>query len=194
MRRWETVDWLTILATVAGGAAALLGSVLAHTLGSREERKRANSSERRDSYVAYLVALDAAFGAIRRLADPDVTPEDLRRQASAAFGDAGVYRSRERLLLAGNPSVVSPAEAALKRVGELRDAVVDGAKRRTPAYHDAFHPYNEALWRLRMSIRKDLGSEVLSPADLDKETWDSQASCDFCRARDQAVAIPAQAR
>jgi hypothetical protein len=193
MRRWQTVDWLTILATVAGGAAALLGSVLAHALGSREERKRANSAERRDSYVAFLVALDAAFSTLRRLADPDVTPGDLQRQANAAFGDAGVYRSRERLLLAGNPSVVSPAETALRRLGDMRDAVVAGAKRRTPGYHDAYHPYGEALWRLRMSIRKDLGSDVLNPGDLDKENWDSQANCDFCQARARAATIPAQA-
>jgi hypothetical protein len=192
MRRWQTVDWLTILATVAGGAAALLGSVVAHMLGSREQRKRANSTERRDSYIAYLVALDAAFGTVRRLADPDLTPADLSRQAAAAFGEAGVYRSRERLLLAGNPSVVSPAESALKRLGEMRDAVVAGAKRRTIEYHDAYHPYGEALWRLRMSIRRDLGSEVLSPGDLDKETWDSQANCDFCQSQNHAVSIPAQ--
>jgi hypothetical protein len=193
MRRWQTVDWLTIVATVAGGAAALLGSVLAHTLRSRDERKRANSNERRDSYVAYLVALDAAFGTVRRLADPDMIPDDLRRQASSAFGEAGVYRCRERLLLAGNPSVVSPAEAVLRRLGEMRDAVVAGAKRRTGPYHDAYHPYGEALWQLRLAIRRDLGSDVLNPADLDKETWDSQANCDFCQSRARSVAIPAQA-
>jgi hypothetical protein len=192
MRRWLTVDWLTVLATVAGGAAALFGTLIAHILSSREDRRRENSSERRDSYVAYLVALDAAFGMVRRLADPHETPPDLAGRISQVFGDAGVYRSRERLLLAGNASVVSPAESALRRLGEMRDAVRDGAKRRTLPYHDAYHRYSEALWKLRMSIRKDLGSQVLAPAHVEKETWDSQANCEFCRTQRAAAGMPAQ--
>lgn len=185
------MDWLTLLATVAGGSAALLGTLIAHALSSRETRRRENSSERRDSYVAFLVALDGAFGMVRRLADPHDTPVDLASRLSQVFGDAGVYRSRERLLLAGSPSVVSPAEAALSRLGEMRDAVRDGAKRRTLPYHDVYHRYSEALWRLRISIRKDLGSELLSPSDVEKETWDSQANCEFCRTHAAAV-TPAQ--
>jgi len=192
MRRWDTVDWLTVLATIAGGAAALFGTLIAHVLSSREDRRRQNSTERRDSYVGYLVALDGAFGMVRRLADPHETPTDLAAKLSQVFGDAGVYRSRERLLLAGNPSVVSPAEAALQRLGEMRDAVRDGAKRRTLDYHDVYHRYSEALWRLRTSIRKDLGSAELTPADVEKETWDSQANCEFCRTQRAAVAIPSQ--
>jgi hypothetical protein len=186
------VDWSTVLATVAGGAAALLGSVVAHALTAREERRRANGTERRDAYVDFLVALDAAFGALRRLADPNEVPPDLVSQAQRVFGEAGVYRSRERLLLAGNPSVVSPAEAALRRLGELRDTVREGVKRRTLAYHDAYHPYGEALWRLRMSIRTDLGSELLTPGDLEKETWDSVVNCEFCRVH-RAAGVPTQA-
>jgi hypothetical protein len=192
MRRWDTVDWLTVIATVAGGAAALLGTLIAHVLSSREDRRRENSGERRDSYVAYLVALDAAFGMVRRLADPHETHPDLATKLSQVFGDAGVYRSRERLLLAGNPSVVSPAETTLTRLGDMRDAVRDGAKRRTLAYHDAYHRYSEALWRLRISIRTDLGSAALTPADVEKETWDSQANCEFCRTQRATAGLPMQ--
>ena len=185
------MDWLTVLATVTGGAAALLGSVVAHALSSREERRRSNSTERRDAYVAYLTALDAAFMAMRRLADPHDRPADLASRVDRAFGDSGVYQSRQRVLLAGNPSVVSPAEVALHRIGDLRDAVRDGAKRRTIEYHNIYHPYAEALWRLRLSIRKDLGSAELRPADVEKESWDAQANCDFCR-QHAAGAVPSQ--
>ncbi|HEX5994146.1 MAG TPA: hypothetical protein VFY84_03285 [Jiangellales bacterium] len=184
------MEWLTVLATVAGGAAALFGSVVAHMLTSREERRRSNSAERRDAYVAYLTALDGAFQTLRRLADPNDRPTDLAARADRALGDAGVYPNRQRVLLAGNPSVVSPAEIALRRLGDLQGAVRDGAVRRTVPYHNTYHPYAEALWRLRLSIRKDLGSAELTPADVDKESWDAQANCDFCQ-RNKA-AVPAQ--
>jgi hypothetical protein len=184
------VDWLTIFATVAGGAAALLGTVLAHSLGSREERKRANSTERRDAYVAYLVALDEAFGRVRVLADPTNPPPDLEQRIARAFGEAGVYKCRERLLLAGSPAVLSPAEEVLRKMAAFRDAVRAGAKRRTVAYHDAYHPFAEALWNLRRAIRKDLGSVELTLADLERETWDTKANCAFCQ--QQKAAVPAQ--
>lgn len=185
------MDWLTILATIAGGAAALLGTVLAHSLGSREERKRSNSVARRDSYVAYLVALDAGFGRLRQLADPDDPPDNLTVQVRRAFGEAGVYEARERLLLVGNPSVLGPAEQVLRRLGAVRTAVRDGVKLHTRAFHDVYHPYAEALWRLRVAIRQDLGSAPLTPSDVDKESWDSQAACDFCRTH--SAAVPQQA-
>ena len=175
------MDWLTILATVTGGAAALLGTVLAHSLSSREQRKRSSSTARRDSYVAYLVALDAAFSRLRQLADPDDPPENLTVQVRRAFGEAGVYEARERLLLVGNPAVLGPAEQVLRRLGDVRSAVRNGVKLRTRPFHDVYHPYAEALWRLRVAIRQDLGSAPLTPADVAKESWDSRAACEFCR-------------
>jgi hypothetical protein len=190
MRGWSTVDWLTILATVTGGAAALLGTVIAHSLRSRDERRRTSSTARRDSYVAYLVALDAGYSRLRQLADPDDPPENLEVQTRRAAGEAGIYEARERLLLVGNPPVLGPAERVLQRLGRVRQAVRDGAKLHTPAFHDAYHPYAEALWHLRTAIRADLGSTPLTPADVEKESWDSQASCDFCRRRQAAGSDP----
>jgi hypothetical protein len=183
------VDWLTILATITGGAAALLGTVLAHSLSSREERKRSSSTARRDSYVAYLVALDAGFSRLRRLADPDAPPDNLTVQVRRAIGEAGVYEARERLLLVGNPAVLGPAEQVLRRLGAVRSAVRNGAKLHTRAFHDVYHPYAEALWQLRVAIRQDLGSVPLTPTDVNKDSWDSRASCEFCNSQ---PAIPEQ--
>ena len=192
MRRWSTVDdWLTLFATVAGGAAALLGTVLAHSLGSREERKRENITERRDSYISYLIALDAAHSRLRQLADPDDPPADLEVQVRRAMAESRVYETRERLLLVGNPAVMGPMERVHERLARLRKAISNGAKLYTMPYHDAYHPYAEALWHLRTVIRKDLGAAPLSPSDLDKQSWDSQAACDFCR-QHKSVAVPAQ--
>jgi hypothetical protein len=191
MRGWVTVNWITLLSTLVGASAALFGSVLAHTLRSRDERRRVMSADRRQSYVEYLVALDAAQARLRRLAEPDYHPDDLPTQARRVFGEAGVFEGREKLLIAASMSVVAPAEQALRLLGDLRDAVRDGVKLYTLPYHDAYHPYADALWRLRKSIRVDLGSPALTAADLERTSWDDRASCDFCQS--QKVAIPAQA-
>jgi len=183
-------DWLTVFATVAGGAAALLGTVLAHSLGSREQSRRENNTERRNSYLTYLVALDAAQARLRQLADPDDPPLDLEIQARRAVGEAGVYEARERMLLVGSPAVMSAMERVHQRLADMRKAVRDGAKLYTGAYHDAYHPYAEALWHLRAEIRKDLGATPLTAGDLDKQSWDSQANCDFCQRH--KAAVPAQ--
>lgn len=189
MRRWVTVDWLTLLATVAGGAAALLGTVVAHALSSREDRRRENSVERRGAYVDYLVALDAGFARLRQLADPDDPPKDLEVQTRYALGAARVYESREKLLLVGNPSVQASAQRALERLSGVRRAIRGGAKLQSSAYHNAYHPYAEALWQLRAAIRHDLGAAELTPADVGRQSWDSQQHCAFCRTHN----LPAQA-
>jgi hypothetical protein len=85
--------------------------------------------------------------------------------------------------------VVAPAEQALRLLGELRDAVRDGVRLSTVPYHDAYHPYADALWRLRSSIRVDLGGKALTVDDLERTSWDDRASCDFCQA--STVAVPA---
>jgi hypothetical protein len=183
------VDWLTLVSTAVGGAAALLGSVIAHWLRSRDERSRSVRTDRKHGYVDYLIALDAAHARLRQIADPDDPPDDIAVRARRAFGESGVYEAREKLLLSANPAVVVPAEEALRRLASLRGAVRDGAKLHTMPYHDAYHPYAEALWKLRSGIRVDLGSAALTASDLDKPSWDEQASCDFC----QQHRIPAQA-
>jgi hypothetical protein len=195
MQRWLAVDWLPLLSTLVGGGVALLGSVLAHTLRSRDERRRIGGSERRQSYVAYLVAMDKAHGRLRVLAEADGQRDDgevdVATQATHAFGDAGLYQAREMVLLAGSTSVVGPAESALRQLAVLRDAVGAGARLHTAAFHDAYHPFAEALWRLRSSIRLDLGSTALTPDDLDKPGWDDKANCDFCEG--QGGVVPSQA-
>jgi hypothetical protein len=192
MRGWLTVDWLTILSTLVGGAIALLGSVLAHTLRSRDERRRKTSADRQQSYVDYLIAHDKAHARIRQLADPGDVVRDLAVQARRAFGEAGVYEARERLLLAASPPVVAPAELALRRLADLRDKVRDGAQLYTVLYHEAYHPYAESLWALRRVIRADLGARALSTNDLDRESWDDRATCDFCQ-HQAAAGLPTSA-
>jgi hypothetical protein len=182
------VDWLTVTATVVGGAVALGGSLLAHLLSTRAERRRTIRADRRQGYVDYITALDAAQALLRQLADPADVPSDLAVRARRSFGEAGVFEAREKLLLSADPSVVAPAEQALRLLAALRNAVRDGAKLHTPEYHDVYHPYAAALWGLRRVIRTDLGQPALTPADIDKPDWEERASCDFCQAR---ASVPA---
>ncbi len=178
-----------MVSTAVGGAVALMGSVIAHALGSREERTRQQRGDRKRGYVGYLVALDAAHAELRRTADPDDPPGDLVVRTRRALGQAGVYEAREKLLLSGNPSVMVPAEETLRKLAALRVAVRDGAKLHTMPYHEAYHPYAEALWRLRARNREALGAKALRAEDGDKRTWDERANCDFCQ---QHRAVPAQ--
>lgn len=175
------VDWLTLVSTAVGGAVALLGSVIAHWMRSRDERSRSVRTDRKHGYIEFLIALDAAHARLRQIADPDDPPDDIAVRARRTFGESGVYEAREKLLLSANPAVVVPAEETLRRLATLRGAVRDGAKLHTMPYHEAYHPYAEALWKLRSSIRVDLGSAALTAADLDKPNWDEQANCDFCQ-------------
>jgi hypothetical protein len=85
--------------------------------------------------------------------------------------------------------VVATSSQTLRLLGELRDGVRDGVKLYTVPYHDAYHPYADALWRLRSSIRVDLGGKVLTVDDLERTSWDDRAGCDFCQA--STVAVPA---
>ena len=93
------MDWLTLVSTAVGGAVALLGSVIAHWLRSRDERSRSVRTDRKHGYVEYLIALDAAHARLRQIADPDSPPEDIPVHARRAFGESGVYGIPYRCLL-----------------------------------------------------------------------------------------------
>jgi len=183
-----TVDLVPFISTAVGAAVALLGTIVADLLRGRGERDRANRRDRRKSYLAYVVALDAAHTRLREVADPDNNVEDARREASRALTRSRVYENRERLLMSGTPAVLTAGERALIALSKMRRVVGDGVKRQTPEFHDAYHEFAGYLWQLRRAVRGDLGATDLSPADLDKPSWDSKDTCTFCRQR-----LPAQA-
>ena len=126
---------------------------------------------RRKGYLAYVVAIDAAHSRLRDVADPNHASTDPRREASRAVSESRVYEARERLLMSGNPAVLTAGERALAALGNLRKTVGDGVKRSTPEFHDADHEFAGRLWQLRRVIRQDLGAGDLNPSDLDKPSW-----------------------
>jgi len=173
------VEWLTILSTAVGAMAALVGTVLAYKVRSRDEADREFRAERRHSYVDFLTALDAAHGELRVVADsPDGT--DRRTAAALAMTSSHVYEAREKLLMSASAAVIKAGEQAFRTIGDLRRAIRAGARTPELEYHDPYHVFAEALWRLRLAIRQDLGGTELSPVDLDKRSWDGRADCPVC--------------
>jgi hypothetical protein len=176
------VDWTPLVSTAIGGAVAMGGALLADRLRHHGQRERESRAERRQCYVDFVVAIDASHSRLRQISDPAEAISDPHYEASRVFGVHHVYEAREKLLMSGSAAAVGAGERVLNRLGALRDAVGAGAQRRTAAFHDPYHEFAEALWRLRRTIREDLGASGLSPADLDKPSWDSRETCAFCRA------------
>jgi hypothetical protein len=178
----HTVDWSPFLSTAVGAAVALLGTLLADTLRSRGDRDRDKRSDRRQAYVDFVIALNGAHARLREIGDPRHGVQDADLETSRAFGDNRVYEGREKMLMSADRSVVNPAERAFQALVGIRDAVRDGAKIRTVGYHVHYHVYSKAMWELRQAIRVDLGAGRIVPADLEKPTWDSRDTCEFCNA------------
>jgi len=198
------MDWIPLLSTVGGAAIALIGTVLADILRTRGYRDRDNRAERRQGYVEFVLALNAAHANLREVASAGPSARDDRWEAvRRAVAEARVYEAREQLLMSANKEVVTVAERAFQRLLNVRDAVRAGASLRTVAYHGPYHQYAGALWKLRRTIRHDLGASYLSPKDLDKDGWDGQSTCEVCqtalatvvpanRAETNASSVPAQ--
>lgn len=175
------VDWIPLASTGFGAAIALGGTVMADLLRRRDERGRDGLSLRRQSYLDFILALGAALQNLRDVARSDATGEARRAAGTDAMSSANLYPARERFLMSAPPHIVRAAEAAFQALIVVRDAVRAGVVLHTSAYHDAYHPYAEKVWLLRLAIRRDVGAGGLNPADLSRDTWDDRAHCDYCQ-------------
>ena len=185
------VDWVTLVSTVSGAVLALGGTVIAYVFSARDRRSRENRGDRRQSYIDYILAVEAAHSALRRVADPNRTRGDLSVEAAEAMTNSGVYGAREKLLVTADRGIVRAGETTLEALSKMRRAARHGATLDTLEWHNAYHQYAEAVWALRRAARTDLGADQITPDDLGKLSWDSQQNCDFCR---HALAKPAQAK
>lgn len=185
------MDWVTLVSTVSGAVLALAGTVIAYQLSSRDRRQREDRSDRRQSYIDYILAVEMAHTALRRIADPKRTQGDLDAETAEAMSASGVYGAREKLIVTADRGILLAAERTLQALNGMRRAVRTGAIINSMEFHDAYHAYGEAVWALRRTARADLGADPISPGDLGKESWDSQENCSFCRRH--RAAIPAQA-
>jgi hypothetical protein len=180
------VDWGTLASTAVGAAVALGGSLLANVLHHRDQRERDSKFDRRRAYLDFLLALNGALARLRFIA-ASTAPMDTKYEAGQALGNNKVYEARERMLMGGDQAVLAAAENAFKALVRLRRTVGGGARRESAEYHQAYHAYARTLWNLRLALRQDLGNGSLAPADLDRDDWDSERTCAYCRSQSAAV-------
>lgn len=171
------MDVLPLVATVCGAAIALAGTLLADIRRDRRQRDRDDLQVRREIYVGFALALNAAHDGLRRVGDGGTAGDERAAAVSRVLTDAGLYGARERLLMIATAPVARAGEVAFERLGGIRKAVRDGAGTRSTAYHAAYHRWAEAIWEFRMAARGELGQPALGSGTDD---WSGRRDCAFC--------------
>jgi hypothetical protein len=118
---------------------------------------------------------------LRQLAQDPGVGADLEAASRAALTDARLYEVRERLFIDASPAVAGAGQAMFERLRGLRRTVAAGAALSSPAFHDAYHPYIEAVWAYRIAVRGELEGGSLSPAVFGWTAWDGRERCPLCR-------------
>ncbi|MGA4847439.1 CchlQ [Streptomyces sp. G5(2025)] len=189
------MEWGTLVATLGGGLIAIAGTVLADRLRTRQEHRRALQARRRDVYTEFITAAGAAHTELRRLASQNgAAAADVEEASRLALTNARVYEVRERLFLGASTRVAGMGQTMFEHLRALRRVVAAGADLSTPAFHDVYHPYLDAVWAYRKAVRDELEGHALTPADFGWSAWDGRERCPHCADRASAeVAGPAVA-
>ncbi|MFF8828481.1 CchlQ [Streptomyces sp. NPDC015131] len=170
------------MATVSGGTIAISGTVLAEYLRRRHEDDSGVEARRRATYTEFIDAAGVCHARLRQLARSPgaAAAADLDAAGRAALSEAGVYEARERLFIDATPSVAAAGQAMFERLRALQRAVAAGAALSSPAFHDAYHPYIDAVWRYRVAVRAEVEGRSLAPADFGWADWDGRDRCTLC--------------
>jgi hypothetical protein len=172
------VDWGTLVATVSGAVIAISGTVLADLLRGRRDDARGVETRRRAVYIEFIAAAGVCHTRLREIA---ASTEGERETASrAALTDGGVYEARERLFIDASAAVAGAGQAMFERLRALRTAVASGADQSSAAFHEAYHPYLDAVWRYRVVVREELEGKGLSPTVFGWGEWDGRERCPVC--------------
>ncbi|UFQ14305.1 MULTISPECIES: CchlQ [Streptomyces] len=177
------MEWGTLVATLGGGLIAIAGTVLADRLRTRQEHRRSLQARRRDVYTEFITAAGEAHTQLRRLAQNGAGATDLEEASRSALTNARVYEVRERLFLGASSRVAGTGQTMFERLRALRKVVASGAGISTPAFHDIYHPYLDAVWAYRKAVRDELDGHALTPADFGWSAWDGRERCPHCTER-----------
>ncbi|MEU3460429.1 CchlQ [Streptomyces sp. NPDC006733] len=177
------MEWGTLVATLGGGLIAIAGTVLADRLRTRQEHRRSLQARRRDVYTEFIAAAGAAHTELRRLAQNGAGAAGLEEASRAALTDARIYEVRERLFLDASARIAATGQTMFERLRALRKTVAAGAGIATPAFHDIYHPYLDAVWAYREAVRDELEGHVLTPTDFGWSAWDGRERCPHCAER-----------
>lgn len=177
------MQWGTLVATLGGGLIAIAGTVLADRLRTRQEHRRGLQERRRDVYTEFISAAGAAHTELRRLAQHGDEATDLEEASRLALTNARIYEVRERLFLDASPRIAGTGQTMFERLRALRRTVAAGAGISSPAFHDIYHPYLDAVWAYREAVRHELEGHALTPADFGWSMWDGRERCAHCEQR-----------
>jgi hypothetical protein len=111
---------------------------------------------------------------------PDGAGTDLEAATRAALSEASVYEARERLFIDATTAVAGAGQAMFEWLRALQRVVAAGAAQDSRAFHDAYHPYIEAVWKYRVAVRGELEDSSLSPATFGWEEWGGRDRCPSC--------------
>lgn len=181
------MDWLPLASTAFGAIIALGGTVLADRLRTRDATGQRSLNTRQRAYLDFVLAMGEGLQGLRETAATPVTGEARRDAANLAVSQGGVYPARERFLMVAPTALVKAGQNAFEALIAVRDAVTAGGQLRSAEFHDAFHPYSEAMWLFRLAIRADVGASSLTPADAARTGWDEREHCRTCQARAAAT-------
>ncbi|MGW9075525.1 CchlQ [Streptomyces kronopolitis] len=181
------MDWGTLLATLSGGVIAISGTVLADRLRHRREGERTSEARRRAVYIEFITAAGVGHARLRQIAQSPEAEADPDAAARAALSDAGIREVRERLFIDATTDIAGAGQAMFERLRVLQRVVGAGARQTSPAFHDAYHPYLDAVWAYRVAVREELEGTSFGPAAFGWEEWDGTDRCAVCR-REAAAA------
>ncbi|OEJ30411.1 CchlQ [Streptomyces subrutilus] len=182
------MEWGTLVATLGGGLIAIGGTVLADRLRTRQEHRRGLQERRRDVYTEFIAAAGAAHTELRRLAQDGAGETDLEQASRAALADARIYEVRERLFIDASARIAGPGQTMFEHLRTLRKAVAAGAGTSSPAFHEIYHPYLDAVWAYRAAVREELEGQALTPTDFGWSAWDGRERCPICGRREADTA------
>ncbi|PWI44785.1 CchlQ [Streptomyces sp. ICBB 8177] len=175
------MEWGTLVATLGGAVIAMSGTLLADRLRARKEDDRGLGSRRREVYLEFIAATGVAHARLRELAQSAVsTTAGLDGASRDALAEAGVHQVRERLFIDASAPVAAAGQRMFERLRALRAAVAAGATLSSRAFHDAYHPYIDAVWAYRVAVREELEGRPLVPAVFGWSTWDGTERCALC--------------
>ncbi|MQY02626.1 hypothetical protein [Actinomadura macrotermitis] len=177
------MDWLPLVSTFGGAAIALSGTFMLETRKQKEQRVRDHTAEKRAKYLEFIGALDALHNNLRRCTRLTGEDIDLEQATQDAVNDSKVFPARENMLVVASPEVARAAQAAFRRTRAFQQVVLRGLSIRSPEYHEAYHEYADAIWRLRVAVRVDLGNAPLKPEDVGKVSWSEREDCRVCGER-----------
>jgi hypothetical protein len=176
------VNLAALTSTAVGAIFALVGTVIAYLVTDHGGRKRQSLSDQRQSYLDFVQAVEAAFGALRRMCEPGRQIDNPRQIAHEAVSESHVYDKRQPLLLLNSAAINRHASDALRCLGDLRRAAGEGAKLDSSSYHRAFHPFAEARRHPRPAARLELGASETRKESVEDGQGDSVAECAVCQA------------